>query len=80
VLARVLERAPAAIEVAADLGAEQPHRAPGVAYRMKGELGKAQQAFESALGRNPTTAEGQRLLADLCVLSVALHNSGFLKC
>jgi serine/threonine-protein kinase len=32
---------------------------------MKGDLGKAQQAFESALGKNPTTAEGQRLLADL---------------
>jgi Flp pilus assembly protein TadD len=37
----------------------------GVAFRMKGDLGKAQQSFEAALGKNPATAEGQRLLADL---------------
>jgi Tfp pilus assembly protein PilF len=46
-------------------GAPEAQLALGVAYRMKGDLGRAQQAFEAALGKNPTTAEGQRLLADL---------------
>jgi len=42
-------------------GAPEAQLALGVAYRMKGDLDRAQQAFEAA----PTTAEGQRLLADL---------------
>ena len=46
-------------------GAPEAQLALGVAYRMKGDLARAQQAFEAALGKNPTTAEGQRLLADL---------------
>ena len=37
----------------------------GIAYRLKGDLTKAQQIFESVLGKNPQTAEGHRILADL---------------
>jgi serine/threonine-protein kinase len=37
----------------------------GLAYRLKGDLAKAQQIFEGVLGKNPRTADGQRVLADL---------------
>jgi membrane associated rhomboid family serine protease/tetratricopeptide (TPR) repeat protein len=37
----------------------------GLAYRLKGDLPQAQRIFEGVLGKNPRTAEGQRLLADL---------------
>jgi membrane associated rhomboid family serine protease/tetratricopeptide (TPR) repeat protein len=37
----------------------------GLAYRLKGDLPQAQRIFEAVLGKNPRTAEGQRVLADL---------------
>jgi rhomboid protease GluP len=43
----------------------QPRLRLGMAYRLKGDLAKAQQAFEAALGKNPQTGEAQILLADL---------------
>jgi membrane associated rhomboid family serine protease/Flp pilus assembly protein TadD len=43
----------------------EPRLRLGIAYRLKGDLPKAQQAFEEALGKNPQTGEGQILLADL---------------
>jgi rhomboid protease GluP len=44
----------------------EPRLRLGMAYRMKGDLPKAQQAFEAALGKNPQTGEAQTLLAELC--------------
>ncbi len=35
------------------------------AYRQKGDLAKARQFFEAVTGKNPATAEGQQILADL---------------
>jgi rhomboid protease GluP len=39
----------------------------GVALERQGELVKARRLFEAVLGRNPGTAEGNELLADLCL-------------
>jgi membrane associated rhomboid family serine protease/Tfp pilus assembly protein PilF len=45
-------------------GGDDPSRLElGLAYQMKGEPQKAQQIFEEVLGKNPRTAEGQKLLA-----------------
>ena len=43
----------------------QPRLRLGMAYRLKGDLAKAQQTFEAALGKNPQTGEAQILLANL---------------
>jgi rhomboid protease GluP len=37
-----------------------------LAYRQKGDLVKSRETFEKLLGENPRSAEGQRVLADLC--------------
>jgi len=43
----------------------ESHLRLGLAYRLKGDLAKAQQNFEAALGKDPQTADAQMLLADL---------------
>ena len=44
-------------------GDNRPRLGLGLAYELKGDPQKAQQIFEEVLGKNPQTAEGQRLLA-----------------
>ncbi len=44
-------------------GDDQPRLELGLAYQLKGDPQKAQQIFESVLGKNPQTAQGRRLLA-----------------
>ncbi len=44
-------------------GDDHPRLELGLAYQLKGDPQKAQQIFEDVLGKNPPTAEGQKLLA-----------------
>ncbi|HMD85659.1 MAG TPA: rhomboid family intramembrane serine protease [Terriglobia bacterium] len=44
-------------------GDDQPRLELGLAYQLNGDPQKAQQTFESVLGKNPQTAQGKRLLA-----------------
>jgi rhomboid protease GluP len=44
-------------------GDDQPRFELGLAYQLKGDPQKAQQIFEEVIGKNPRTAEGQKLLA-----------------
>ncbi|HXW15270.1 MAG TPA: rhomboid family intramembrane serine protease [Terriglobia bacterium] len=44
-------------------GDDQSRLELGLAYQLKGDPQKAQQIFENVLGKNPPTAEGQKLLA-----------------
>ncbi|MFZ0961449.1 MAG: rhomboid family intramembrane serine protease [Terriglobia bacterium] len=44
-------------------GDDHPRLELGLAYQLKGDPQKAQPIFEEVLGKNPQTAEGQRLLA-----------------
>ncbi len=44
-------------------GDNRPRLGLGLAYELKGDPQKARQIFEEVLGKNPQTAEGQRLLA-----------------
>jgi rhomboid protease GluP len=52
---------------------DQPKLQLGVAYQLKGDPQKAQQIFESVLGKNPQTAEGKRLLASNQALLADLY-------
>jgi tetratricopeptide (TPR) repeat protein len=42
---------------------DHPRLELGLAYQLKGDPQKAQQIFEEVLGKNPQTADGQKLLA-----------------
>ncbi len=44
-------------------GDDHPRFELGLAYQLKGDPQKAQQIFEAVLGKNPQSAQGQRLLA-----------------
>ena len=44
-------------------GDDHPRLQLGLAYQLKGDPQKAQQIFEAALGQNPQTTEGRKLLA-----------------
>jgi tetratricopeptide (TPR) repeat protein len=44
-------------------GDDHPRLELGLAYQLKGDPQKAQQIFEDVIGKNPPTADGQKLLA-----------------
>ena len=54
-------------------GDDHPRLELGLAYQLKGDPQKAQQIFEDVLGKNPQTAEGQKLLAANQVLLADLY-------
>jgi len=54
-------------------GDDHPRLELGLAYQLKGDPQKAQQIFEEVLGKNPRTAEGQKLLAVNQVLLADLY-------
>jgi membrane associated rhomboid family serine protease/Tfp pilus assembly protein PilF len=54
-------------------GDDQPRLELGLAYQLKGDPQKAQQIFVDVLGKNPPTAEGQRLLAANQVMLADLY-------
>lgn len=54
-------------------GDAQPRIELGLAYQLKGDPQKAQQIFEAVLGKNPRTAQGQRLLAANQVMLADLY-------
>jgi rhomboid protease GluP len=54
-------------------GDDQDRLELGLAYQLKGDPQKAQQTFESVLGKNPQTAQGKRLLAENQLLLADLY-------
>lgn len=54
-------------------GDDHPRLELGLAYQLKGDPQKAQQVFESVLGKNPQTAQGREILAGNQVVLADLY-------